>query len=88
MLCMGLTARNEKLIAAGIMPEFQIFALAPATQVRFLLREEPDALGENKITWVGALPLRWREQEISRRRTIGYFADAVRRVKDRARCTR
>jgi hypothetical protein len=52
---------------------------SPATQAQvFLLRlEEPDAAGEYKMTWVGELPLRWRDQEIKPLvRTIGYDADA------------
>lgn len=51
---------------------------SPATQVQvFLLRiEEPDASGEYQITWLGEIPIRWRDQEIKPLvRTIGYAAD-------------
>ena len=51
---------------------------SPATQVQvFLLRiEEPDAAGEDRLTWIGEMPMRWRHQEIHPRvRTIGYPAD-------------
>ncbi len=39
---------------------------SPAHGVQvFLLRlEEPDAAGEDQVTWVGSIPLRWRHQEI------------------------
>ena len=51
---------------------------SPATQVQvFLLRvEEPDAAGEFKVTWLGEIPIRWRDQEIKPLvRTIGHADD-------------
>jgi len=39
---------------------------SPAKEVQvFLLRvEEPDASGQDQITWLGDVPMRWRHQEI------------------------
>jgi hypothetical protein len=39
---------------------------SPAREVQvFLLRvEEPDAAGQDRITWLGDVPMRWRHQEI------------------------
>ncbi len=51
---------------------------SPATQVQvYLLRiEEPDASGQYKLTWVGEIPIKWRDQEVhALSRTIGYAAD-------------
>lgn len=51
---------------------------SPAHQVQvFLLRvEEPDAAGENQMTWIGEIPMNWRHQEVNPiMRTVGAGAD-------------